>query len=93
MMNLKEYNDYALWLNLSKMADCYLLDECLAKQRTPWGLFGRLLLTKKFKWRYEYYRIEENMNPLVAACYTVRNGCYGILNWMRYIKREWTKTK
>ena len=79
--NLKENNDYALWLNISEKADCYLLDENLAKMRTPWGMMGRLLLTKKIKWRYEVYRIEENQNPLVSGLMTLRNMWYGLVKW------------
>ena len=86
--NLKENNDYALWLNISEKADCYLLDENLAKMRTPWGVMGRLLLTKKIKWRYEVYRIEEDLNPFVSSLMTVRNMYYGVVKWMKYVKRN-----
>lgn len=88
VMNLRRNNDYALWLNVSKMANCHLLNECLAKQRTPWGVFGKFLLTNKLKWRYECYRIEEGMNPWKASWYTLRNGCYGMWKWMRYVERR-----
>lgn len=86
--NLKNNNDYALWLNISEKADCYLLDENLAKTRTPWGVMGRLLLTKKIKWRYEVYRIEEDLNPFVSSLMTVRNMWYGVVKWMKYVKRN-----
>ena len=79
--NLKENNDYALWLNISEKAACYLLDENLAKMRTPWGIMGRLLLTKKIKWRYEVYRIEEDLNPFVSGLMTLRNMWYGLVKW------------
>ena len=79
--NLKENNDYALWLNISEKADCYLLDKNLAKMRTPWGMMGRLLLTNKIKWRYEVYRIEENLNPFVSGLMTLRNMWYGLVKW------------
>ena len=85
--DLEDANDYALWLNVSEEADCYLLDECLAKQRTPWGMLGKIVLTDKFKWRYECYRIEEGFPPLKASWYTLRNGCYGIWKWIKYVKR------
>lgn len=86
--NLKNNNDYALWLNISEKADCYLLDENLAKMRTPWGVMGRLLLTKKIKWRYEVYRIEEELNPFVSSLMTVRNMWYGVVKRMKYVKRN-----
>ena len=86
--NLRKDNDYALWLNVAEEADCYLLDECLAKQRTPWGMLGKIVLTDKFKWRYECYRIEEGFPSLKASWYTLRNGCYGIWKWIKYVKRK-----
>ena len=86
--NLKENNDYALWLNISEKTDCYLLDENLAKMRTPWGMMGRLLLTKKIKWRYEVYRIEEKRNPFVSGLMTLRNMWYGLVKWGGYVSRN-----
>lgn len=56
-----------------------LLDENLASMRTPWGVMGRLLATNKIKWRYEVYRVEEDMNPFQAALYTIRNMLYGVV--------------
>lgn len=86
--NLKENNDYALWLNICEKVDCHLLDENLAKMRTPWGIMGRLLLTKKIKWRYEVYRIEEDLKPIVSCLLTLRNMYYGVVKWMKYVKRN-----
>lgn len=86
--NLKDNNDYALWLKASKMADCYLLDENLAKMRTPWGWMGRLLLTDKIKRRYEVYRIEVECCPEISLLYTIRNMWYGVVKWMKYVERE-----
>ena len=86
--NLKDNNDYALWLNISEKSDCYLLDENLAKMRTPWGMMGRLLLTKKIKWRYEVYRIEEDLNPFVSGLLTLRNMWFGLVKWGGYVSRS-----
>lgn len=85
--NVKKNNDYAIWLNISDGNDCHLLEENLAKMRTPWGLLGRLFLTNKLKWRYECYRTEEDLGPITSALYTIRNGWYGIVKWMKYVKR------
>lgn len=85
--NKKDHNDYALWLNVCEKVDCHLLPECLAKQRTPWGILGKLVLTNKIKWRYECYRIEEDLGRFKAVLYTLRNGIYGIWKWFKYVKR------
>ena len=87
LRNLKGNNDYALLLIASEEADCYLLKENLAKLRTKWGLLGKLLLTNSIKWRYEVYRIEYRKNPIVACLMTIRNMCYGVVKWMKYVER------
>ena len=81
------HNDYALWLNVTDRKDFYLLPEKLAMLRTKWGIMGRILLTNKAKWRYDAYRIDEDLGPVKAFFYTVRNGFYGIVKWFRYVKR------
>ena len=84
---VKENNDYALWLKISDKHDCHLLNENLATMRTPYGIFSRWLRTDKVKWRYECYRTEEDLGPVTSFFYTVRNGWYGIVKWMKYVKR------
>lgn len=87
VQNLKNNNDYALWLNISEKHDCYLLNENLAMTRTHWGRLGGLIRTDKVKWRYEVYRKEEGLGPVKSLLYTVRNGWYGIVKWLNYVKR------
>ncbi len=84
---VKENNDYALWLQISDKHDCHLLHENLATMRTPYGIFSRFLMTNKIKWRYECYRTEEDLGPITSFFYTIRNGWYGIVKWMKYVKR------
>ncbi len=85
--NLKNNNDYALWLNVCEKADCHLLPENLAKHRTKWGRLGRMLLTNKIGWRYDCFRIEEDLGPFKATLYTIRNGFYGFVKWFKYVER------
>ena len=59
----------------------------MAKRRTKWSIFGKVLLTKGIKWRYEVYRIEYRMNPIVACLMTIRNMLYGVVKWMKYVNR------
>ena len=88
VQNVKENNDYAIWLNISDKHDCHLLDENLATMRTPYGIFSRFLRTDKVKWRYECYRTEEDLGPVTSFFYTIRNGWNGLRKWMKYVKRE-----
>ena len=86
VQNLKNNNDYALWLNISEKHDCHLLNENLAVKRTHWGWLGGLIRTDKVKWRYEVYRKEEDLGRVVSFFYTLRNAGYGMWKWMRYVK-------
>lgn len=85
--SLKRNNDYALWLNVCEKVDCHLLPENLARIRTKRNLLGKFLLTNKLKWRYECYRIEEDLNPFKASLYTIRNGFYSMVKWLKYVER------
>lgn len=87
VQNLKNNNDYALWLNISEKHDCHLLNENLAMMRTHWGRLGGLIRTDKVKWRYEVYRKEEDLGRVVSLLYTIRNGWYGVVKWLNYVKR------
>ena len=80
-------NDYALWLNICEKTDCHLLPENLANLRTEWGLFGKIFLTDKFKWRYDSFRVEEDLDPITASLYTIRNAFYGQVKWFKYVER------
>ena len=82
-----QHNDYALWLNVSDRNDFYLLPERLAMLRTKWNVLGRILLTDNAKWRYDAYRIDEDLGPITSFFYTVRNGLYGLVKWFKYVKR------
>ena len=81
------HNDYALWLNVTDRNDFYLLPEKLAMLRTKWDVLGRFLLTNKARWRYDAYRIDEDLGPVKSFFYTIRNGFYGIVKWLNYVKR------
>lgn len=85
--NLGKNNDYALWLNVCEKVDCHLLDENLATLRTEWSIWGKIILTNKFKWRYDCFRVEEDLGPVTASLFAIRNGFYGLVKWFRYVKR------
>ena len=80
-------NDYSLWLNVCEKADCYLLDENLATLRTRWNTLGRMFLNDKMKWRYEVYRKEKGLDPVMSGFYTIRNMWYGLVKWWRYVEK------
>ncbi len=87
--DIKKNNDYAMWLRVIKLADCYLLDECLAYYRR-----GRLgsISTQSIKtmvgWHYKLFREVENDTKLQSVINTLRNMCFGLYKKVRYVKRK-----
>ena len=84
--DIKKNNDYAMWLKACKKADCYLLDEMLAKYRKRSGSISNHGYTKLIKWHYMLYREAEKKNPLVSAVFTVRNLFFGAWKKLKYVK-------
>ncbi len=84
--NIRKNNDYAMWLKVCKKADCYLLDEVLAKYRKRSGSISNHGYTKLIKWHYRLYRIAEHKNPISSAILTIRNMFFGTLKKIMYVK-------
>ena len=84
--NIRKNNDYAMWLKACKKADCYLLDEVLAKYRKRSGSISNHGYTKLIKWHYRLYRIAEHKNPISSAILTIRNLFFGTLKKIMYVK-------
>ena len=85
--DIKKNNDYAIWLKVCKKADCYLVNEVLAKYRR--GRVGSISsngIVKMIKWHYKLYRDAEGQNVLLAVVNTVRNLVCGLYKKIRYVK-------
>lgn len=84
--DIKKNNDYAMWLKVCKKANCYLLDETLARYRKRSGSISNHGYLKLIKWHYKLYREAENKNPISSFVLTVRNLFFGVLKKIRYVK-------
>lgn len=85
--DIKKNNDYAMWLKVCKKADCYLLEECLAKYRR--GRSGSISThgyTTLIKWHYRLWHEAEHRNFAVAAIMTGVNLVCGVYKKMKYVK-------
>ena len=85
--NIHEHNDYALWMEVSEKADCYLLDDCLASLRVNHRLLSPLPMFDKVRWRYEVFHTVEDLNPVVSAWLTIRNMVGGFMKKVKYVER------
>lgn len=86
--DIKKNNDYAMWLKVCQKADCYLLDECLAKYRR--GRAGSVSshgVMTMIGWHYKLWHEAEKKNAIAAAYYTCLNLVCGFYKKMRYVKR------
>lgn len=86
--NIKKNNDYAMWLRVCKKADCYLLDECLAKYRR--GRVGSISThgySTLIKWHYKLFREAEGINPVTSFLITCINMVCGFYKKSRYVKQ------
>ena len=87
--DIKKNNDYAMWLKVCKKADCYLLDECLAKYRR--GRSGSVSshgIATMIGWHYKLWHEAEEKNPLASMWYTGVNLLFGFYKKMKYVKHE-----
>lgn len=86
--DIKKNNDYAMWLKISKKADCYLYKKCLAKYRKRKGSVSRHNVFTMIGWHYKMWREAETLNIVLSMWYTFVNLFFGMMKKIRYIK--WT---
>lgn len=84
--DIKKNNDYAMWLKVCKKADCYLLNETLAKYRKRSGSISNHGYMTLIKWHYRLYRVCDNKNVISASMLTCRNLFFGFIKKIKYIK-------
>lgn len=86
--NIKRNNDYAMWLKVCKKADCFLLDECLAKyRRGRTGSISSKSIMTMIGWHYKLWHEVEKKNPIAALWYTGVNLVFGSYKKIKYVKR------
>lgn len=84
---IQKNNDYAMWLKICRKADCFLLDENLARYRKRGGSISNHSYMSLIKWHYRLYREAEGMNPVVSLFNTGRNLFFGVWKKIKYVGR------
>lgn len=84
--DIKKNNDYAIWLKVCKKANCYLLNENLARYRKRNGSISNHGYIKLIKWHYKLFREAEKNNPISSVVLTVRNLLFGVIKKVKYVK-------
>lgn len=87
--DIRKNNDYAMWLRVIQKADCYLLDECLAKYRR--GRAGSISThgyTTMIRWHYKLWHEAMHMNPISSLFWTGMNLVCGVYKKLVYVKHK-----
>lgn len=85
--DIKKNNDYAMWLKVCHKANCFLLNETLAKYRKRTGSISNHSYKTLIKWHYKLFTEAEHMNSVISAIFTARNLFYGVIKKLKYVKR------
>lgn len=86
--DIKKNNDYAMWLKVIKRADCYLLDEVLAKYRR--GRIGSISThsyATMIRWHYKLWHEAEKRNVAESVFWTCLNLICGVYKKLFFVKR------
>ena len=87
--DIKKNNDYAMWLEVCKKADCHLLDEELAIYRR--GRVGSVSshgIKTMIGWHYILFREAEKKSTIVSIANTARNMMFGFYKKIKYVKKK-----
>lgn len=86
--DIKKNNDYAMWLKVCKKADCYLLDELLAKYRKGRaGSVSTHSIGTMIGWHYKLFREAEKQGVVKSLINTGRNLIFGFYKKKRYVEK------
>ena len=90
--DIKKNNDYAMWLKVCQKADCYLLDECLAKyRRGRQGSVSSHGITTMIRWHYKLWHDAEKRSVIASLWLTGVNLVCGLYKKRKYVKRSMYK--
>jgi hypothetical protein len=84
--DIKKNNDTALWLKVVKKADCYLLNENLAKYRRRRGSITPPDIKTRIRWHYTLFRKAENKRLPLAVFWTCMNIVANSIKKIFYVK-------
>lgn len=87
--DIKKNNDYAMWLKVCQKADCYLLDEVLAKYRR--GRFGSISTHgygTMIRWHYKLWHDAMGMSVCASVFGTMMNLICGVYKKMAFVKHK-----
>lgn len=86
--DIRKNNDYAMWLQVIRKADCHLLREPLSYYRHRHGSISRNGIVVMIKWHYFLFKKAMKLNPVFACICTIQNLLFGSLKKLVYVSLE-----
>lgn len=85
--NIKRHNDYAMWIQVSKKATCYLLPDVLSCYRKRNNSITSQNYFNLIKWHYRLFRNAEKELLPVALWHTFVNIIFGLAKKIIYVNK------
>lgn len=86
--DIKKNNDYAMWLKVINKADCYYLDDCLAKyRRGRTGSVSSHSIMTMIGWHFKLWHEAIGMNVMESLWHTGVNLVCGFYKKNKYVKK------
>ena len=85
-IDIRINEEYALWINVSKKTDCYLLNENLAKYRRHSDSLSHQSYLKLIKWHYLMFR-NLDKNVVASLILTAGNLIFGVYKKIVYRRK------
>lgn len=82
--DLEINEEYAIWIKISKLTNCYLLEENLAKYRRHKKSLSNKSYFRLIKWHYLMFRKSENKSMITSVILTINNLFFGIIKKIIY---------
>lgn len=86
--DIRKNNDYAMWLKMIRKADCYLLEENLAKYRKRKNSISSSGWMELIKYHYFLYRNCEKRGAFLSLFLTLLNILGGVYKKIVFTKRK-----
>lgn len=86
--DIRKNNDYAMWLKVIQRADCFLLDECLARyRRGRKGSVSTHGYVTMIRWHYKLWHEAMSLSVIKSVFWTGMNLVCGVYKKLCYVSK------